>query len=105
MQDRHVLIRNACKEANEYFIVAAIQNCQLRRDLQLLNDPNYKNLGQAITIRFKKRPKGWYVFVSTDISLPPPITSKEKGVIGVDINSDHLAVIEIDRFGNALPRI
>ena len=83
-------------------IIAAIQNCQHRRDLQLLNDPNYKNFGQAITIRFKKRPKGWYVFISTDISLPRPITSKEKGVIGVDINSDHLAVVEIDRFGNAL---
>jgi len=83
-------------------IMTAIQNCQLRRDLQLLNDPNYKNLGQAITIRFKKCPKGWYVLISTDISLPRPITSKEKGVIGVDINSDHLAVVEIDRFGNVL---
>ena len=30
------------------------------------------------------------------------MTRKENGVIAVDINSDHLAVVETDRFGNPL---
>jgi len=40
--------------------------------------------------------------VSIDSKLPSPITHKENGVIAVDINSDHLAVVETDRFGNPL---
>lgn len=83
-------------------IVAAIRDCYLRRQLFLLNDPAYKNHGQAITYRFKKDSKGWRIFASADIQLPHSITRKEHGVIAVDINTDHLAVVETDRFGNPL---
>ena len=81
-------------------IKAAIQDCNLRRELHLLGDPAYKNHGHAITFRFKNDHKGWRVFVSTNIALPKPITHHGNGMIAVDINSDHLAVAEMDRFGN-----
>ena len=83
-------------------IVAAIRESYLRQQLYLLNDLTYKNHGQAITFRFKKDAKGWRIFASTDIRLPSPVTHKKNGVIAVDINSDHLAVVETDRFGNLL---
>jgi IS605 OrfB family transposase len=83
-------------------IEAAIHSCCLRQQLALVKDPTYKNHGQAMTFRFKKDSKGWRVFVSTDIQLPGSITKRENGVIAVDINSDHLAVVETDRFGNPI---
>ena len=86
-------------------IQAAIQDCNLRKELHLLGDPSYKNHGRAITFRFKSDPKGWRVFASTDIEPPKPITHHQNGVIAVDINSDHLAVAEIDRFGNLVQRL
>jgi IS605 OrfB family transposase len=83
-------------------LTAAIRNCKLRKELSLMKDSSFKNYGQAITFRFKKGLKGWYVLATTNINPPSLITDKEKGAIGVDINSDHLAVTELDRFGNAI---
>ena len=65
-------------------------------------DPNYINHGQALTYRLKLDKKGWRLFVSTSLPTPQWKTNKDKGVIGVDINTDHLAVVETDRFGNPL---
>jgi IS605 OrfB family transposase len=56
--------------------------------------------GSAISYRFRRDDKGWRVFVSTVCQAPPLITSRLAGAIGVDINADHLATAEIDRFGN-----
>jgi len=81
-------------------VQAAIRNCDLRRELRLFNDPSCKNHGQAITFRLKQDSKGWRVFVSTNIEIPPPITHSKNGNIAVDINRDHLAIAELDRFGN-----
>lgn len=83
-------------------LTAAIRDCELRKELSLMKDPSSKNYGQAITFRFKKGSKGWYVLATTDINSPSLITNKGRGVIGLDINSDHLAVTELDRFGNAV---
>ncbi|MES2273286.1 MAG: transposase [Chlamydiota bacterium] len=83
-------------------ITAAILDCNLRRELYLLNDPAYKSHGQAITFRFKNDSKGWRIFVSLNVKMPKPPTQYSNGVIAVDINSDHLAVAEIDRFGNLI---
>ena len=57
---------------------------------------------RAITWRFLYDEKGWRVFASFDIT-PPLCTSNVKlGAIGLDINVDHLALVETDRFGNPL---
>ena len=59
-------------------------------------------LGQAISYRFKRDEKGWRVFVTTDMAEVPVATDRRHGVIGVDLNADHLAVAETDASGNYL---
>jgi IS605 OrfB family transposase len=57
---------------------------------------------QAISYRFKSDEKGWRIFVSVNIAPPPVLSDERQGAIGVDINSNHLSIVEIDRFGNPL---
>ena len=59
-------------------------------------------LGQAISYRFKRDAKGWRVFVSTQMMDVPVVTDQRSGVIGIDLNADHLAVAETDASGNCL---
>ena len=58
----------------------------------------------AISYRFLQDLKGWRVFLSLPIQKPPILSQRGIGVIGVDINADHLAVVETDRFGNLIAR-
>ena len=85
-------------------IAAAIRSSRLRRELSLLKDPTFKQHGKAISFRLRKDPKGWRIFASVDIELPPEITRQDNGILGLDINSDHLAVVETDRFGNPIAK-
>ncbi len=57
-------------------------------------------LGQAISYRFKRDPKGWRVFATTAMMDVPVVTDQRRGAIGVDLNADHLAVAETDASGN-----
>ena len=59
-------------------------------------------LGQAVSYRFKRDEKGWRVFVTTDMVEVPVATDRRHGIIGVDLNADHLAVAETDSSGNHL---
>jgi len=60
---------------------------------------------QAITWRFKRDEKGWRVFASFEVQ-PAPCTSKQNsGVIGLDINAGHFALVEVDRFGNPISKV
>jgi IS605 OrfB family transposase len=59
-----------------------------------------KTDGQALSYRFKKDEKGWIVFVSTDLKKQEIVSKEGNGVIGIDLNSDHIAYVETDRFGN-----
>ena len=83
-------------------ILASLEDCRQRQLLTQAKDSNYTNHGQALTFRFKHDKKGWRLFVSTLLPAPQWKTNKDKGVIGVDINTDHLALVETDRFGNPL---
>jgi IS605 OrfB family transposase len=83
-------------------ILASLEDCRQRQLLTQAKDPNYKKRGQALTWRFKHDKKGWRILASTTLSPPQWKTNKDKGVIGVDINTDHLALVETDRFGNPL---
>lgn len=56
--------------------------------------------GRAISYRFKRDIEGWRVYASTEVLASKTITHTLAGVIGLDINADHLAVTQIDRFGN-----
>ncbi len=57
---------------------------------------------QAITHRFVRGEKGWYLYSSVDIPQRETVTGKpqEIGCIGVDANEKEIAVSETDRFGN-----
>ena len=57
-------------------------------------------LGQAISYRFKRDRKGWRVFATTQMMDVPVVTDKSRGAVGVDLNADHLAVVETDASGN-----
>ncbi len=58
------------------------------------------NLGQAISYRFKRDDKGWRVFATTGTMDVPVVTDQRCGAIGVDLNTNHLAVCETDASGN-----
>jgi IS605 OrfB family transposase len=58
--------------------------------------------GKALTYRFKKDEKGWRVFISCSIAKPKTLSRNDIGVIGIDLNTDHIACIETDRFGNCI---
>ena len=57
-------------------------------------------LGQAISYRFKRDAKGWRVFATTELPEVGGTTDRRRGAIGVDLNADHLAVVETDASGN-----
>ncbi len=80
-------------------ILTSLEDCRQRQLLAQAKDSNH---GQALTWRFKHDKKGWRLFVTTSLPSPQWKTNKDKGVIGVDINTDHLAIAETDRFGNPI---
>ena len=57
-------------------------------------------LGQAVSYRFKRDRKGWQVFVTVDVAPAPLVTDRRRGVVGVDLNADHLPVCLTDGSGN-----
>ena len=57
-------------------------------------------LGQAVSYRFKVDAKGWRVFATVAREEVPVVTDSRRGVVGVDLNEDHLAVTETDGSGN-----
>src|SRR6185295_11621124 len=101
-KEKYLTIHNVTFAYGHNEIVANLKNCALRNQLQRENNPEYKNYGVALSYRFQRDEKGWRLFVSTPLCPPPSITRKELGAIGVDINADHLAVTETDRFGNPI---
>jgi IS605 OrfB family transposase len=61
--------------------------------------PNKEDWG-AISWRFVRTHKGWRICVTVSVPAGPPRSVDNIGVIGVDLNADHLAVTDLDRFGN-----
>jgi IS605 OrfB family transposase len=59
---------------------------------------------QAISYRFKKDEKGWRVFVSTTLKKTESTTQENYGALGIDLNANHIAVVETDRFGNPITK-
>ena len=66
------------------------------------NAPRATGLGQAVSYRFKRDGKGWRVFATTGMMDIPVVTDRSRGVIGVDLNADHLAIAETDASGNCI---
>ncbi len=87
-------------EADKYLILSDIQFHYGREDLlSLLNNP-----GKAISWRFLSDKKGWRLFATFDVEPAPCTSLQHSGVIGLDLNANHLALAETDRFGNPLSK-
>jgi IS605 OrfB family transposase len=59
---------------------------------------------QALSYRFKKDDKGFRVFVTLNLKKQDVVSIEGKGAIGIDLNADHIAFIETDRFGNPVEK-
>ncbi len=101
-RDKYLIIDNVHFKYGHDIILANLQNCLKRNQLCKQGDPGYKEYGEAITYRFKRDKKGWILFASASLTEPPWKTSKKLGRIGIDINANHLAVTETDRFDNPI---
>ena len=65
----------------------------------------YQDLGQAIFYRFIEDKKGrWKIYAATGVSPGKSVTSDEFGVIGSDLNEDHISLVNINHHGNYLGR-
>jgi IS605 OrfB family transposase len=59
--------------------------------------------GTALSYRFVRDGKGWRVMVTVEVK--PPVAAHERhalGAIGADFNADHIALGEVDRYGNVI---
>jgi len=61
--------------------------------------------GKALSYRFKRDKKGWRVFTSVSLEKVEAVTQEGIGVIGIDLNADHIACVETDRFGNPISKV
>ena len=86
-------------------LLKCIQCNDFRKQQQALKNPSYKEIGQALNFRFLKDEKSWIVFISFELFEPKWESLKNAGCIGVDINENHLAVVETDRFGNPINQV
>lgn len=59
-------------------------------------------LEQAISYRFQRDTQGWRVFITTQALPFERRSDRRLGAIGIDLNADHLAVCETDRYGNPI---
>jgi IS605 OrfB family transposase len=102
--EKYLTIPNLYFKYGHKEIIASLKECQYRNRLQKEKNSLYSNYGQAISYRFVRDTKGWRLFVSTALSEPKWETSTQSGLIGVDINVDHLAIVETDHCGNPLSK-
>jgi IS605 OrfB family transposase len=57
--------------------------------------------GRSISYRFLRRENSeWYVLATTTRDPAPVVTRRDLGVVAADLNVDHIAVADLDRFGN-----
>ncbi len=57
---------------------------------------------KAISYKFKRTKKGWYVYATVDVEEPSIVTTTKYGTIGVDLNAGFVSMCEVDRYGNYL---
>ncbi len=91
---KYVEISNVKFQYGHEALVASLLSCKEHK--------NNKAAGIAITYRFLLDQKGWRLFASIPVKAPKKLSHAGNGAIGVDINVDHLAVAELDRYGNIL---
>jgi IS605 OrfB family transposase len=87
------------KTQGKYLLIPDVRFSYGKQEiLEALSSPTH----QAISWRLLHDKKGWRVFASFDISPKPCISKNNIGVVGLDINNNHLALTETDRSGNPI---
>jgi IS605 OrfB family transposase len=101
---KYVSIPGVKFEYGQELIESALEDNEARRVLnsKQFKSDSYKSYGQAITYRFLRDDKGWRVFASASKPQVPIKTLKNIGTIGLDLNANHIALTETDRFGNPI---
>jgi IS605 OrfB family transposase len=99
-QGKYLTIENVGFAYGHEQIVSALATSRRVHSQTKNGKPNVKRIGTALSYRFVRDDKGWRVFVSVEAAAVPQVTCRALGAIGVDVNADHLAVAETDRFGN-----
>ncbi|MHB1512485.1 MAG: IS200/IS605 family accessory protein TnpB-related protein [Acidiferrobacter sp.] len=99
---KYLIIQNVRFVYGHEQIIAALGASQRIHSKTKDGKPTVKRIGTALSYRFVRDDKGWRIFVSVDARPVERVSRKELGAIGVDVNADHLAVSETDRFGNLI---
>jgi len=99
---KYLIIKNINFAYGKKKILEAIEDNLLRKRLSQEKNSSFKYFGRAINYRFLKDKKGFRVFVTITLEESNWISKEENGLIGIDINSDHLALVETDRFLNPI---
>ncbi|GAA6735100.1 hypothetical protein YIM1640_22590 [Thermus oshimai] len=60
--------------------------------------------GPALSYRFVRKAKGWYLFVTVELPDAPIVTDRKRGAVGLDLNPGGIALVEVDRDGNPVHR-
>lgn len=61
--------------------------------------------GQALSYRFvRDKKRGWRVLITTELAPVEVVTRRDLGAVGVDLNRDHVSVVQIDGRGNKVAR-
>lgn len=96
------LTNGLASKYGKYFWVHGIRFTYGNKEVLAALEAQRQKKGKALSFRLLKDEKGWRVFVSLDVQAPELISKNNVGVVGLDINVDHLALVELDRFGNPL---
>lgn len=99
-QDRHIALTGIRFAYGHSEIVAALNTSQRITSQTKAGVATVKRTGTALSYRFVRDAKGWRVFVSCEAQTVDIETNGSMGAVGMDVNADHLAVSETDRFGN-----
>ncbi len=68
-------------------------------------DVNYAlAFNQALTFRFVRKEKGWYVFVSLELPSTPTLSYKRNGMLGIDLNPKVIGWSFCDLEGNLMSK-
>jgi IS605 OrfB family transposase len=99
---KHAIVRDVRFAYGHEAIVAALTSGERIHCKTNAGKHTVKRVGTALSYRFVRDDSGWRIFVSVEARPVANRSRKELGAVGVDINADHLAVSETDRFGNLI---
>lgn len=75
---------------------------RVREALRVHGSKGKGDKGPALSYRFVREPKGWYLFLTLDLPDVPMVTDRRRGAIGLDLNPDGIALVETDGNGNPI---